>query len=103
MVYRFVTKEESGISIFPPINIDDKLYRKSLKLILKLLRNMEIFNEKILALCGSRNLESKGLEFLQEIKSYFNKKSDLKFEIITPNDYKLNPVSIGSKFFNWKR
>lgn len=55
--------------------------------------------KKILALCGSRNLESKGLEFLKEIKSHFNKKSDLQFEILTPNDYKLNPVSIGSKFF----
>ena len=38
LVYRFVTKEESGISIFPPINIDDKLYRKSLKLILKTIK-----------------------------------------------------------------
>lgn len=35
LVYRFATDKESGISIFPPINIDENVYRKALNLILK--------------------------------------------------------------------
>ncbi|MBH4491691.1 aminotransferase class III-fold pyridoxal phosphate-dependent enzyme [Staphylococcus aureus] len=38
LVYRFVTTKEAGISIFPPINIDEKIYRKTLNLILKTIK-----------------------------------------------------------------
>lgn len=54
---------------------------------------------KILAICGSRNSKSKGLEFLQKLKTSFKQNADIHFEILSPNEYTLNPVSIGSKYF----
>ncbi len=54
---------------------------------------------KILAICGSRNPDSKGLEFLQKLKESFKQNTNITFEILSPNDYTLNPVSIGSKYF----
>ncbi|EJA1860824.1 NAD(P)H-dependent oxidoreductase [Staphylococcus pseudintermedius] len=54
---------------------------------------------KILAICGSRRNDSRGLMFLEKLKSIMIKEESISFEILTPNDYILNAVSTGNKFF----